>query len=112
MHLKQEYLVRMLLDYQAKFNNILDKLKNDLNELKSKFCKLESDLYISRKVNNKLLDKLVVPKRKCHANELYSRRECLEILGIHAKVRDKDIEKKCWRFWMQSTSLLTRLWLT
>ena len=94
MRLNKEDLVRMLLDYQGKFNNILDELKNDLNELKTKFCKLESDLHISRNVNDKLSDKLTVLERKCHANEQYSRRECLEILGIPAEVGDKDIEKK------------------
>ena len=94
MRLNKEGLVRMLLDYQGKFNNILDELKNDLNELKTKFCKLESDLHISRNVNDKLSDKLTVLERKCHANEQYSRRECLEISGIPAEVGDKDIEKK------------------
>ena len=58
----------MLLDYQGKFNNIQDELKDDLNELKTKFCKLESDLHISGTVNDKLSDKLVVVARKCHAN--------------------------------------------
>ena len=45
----------MLRDYHAKFNNILDELKNDLSELKSKFCKLEFDRLISRNVYNKSL---------------------------------------------------------
>ena len=94
MHLNKEDLVRMLLGYQGKFNNILHELKNDLNGLKTRFCKLESDLHICRNVNDILTDKLVVLKRKCHANEQYSRRECFEISGIPAEVRGKDIEKK------------------
>ena len=98
MRLNKEDLVRMLLDYQGKFSNILDELKSNLNELKTKFCKLESDLHISRNVNDKLSDKLVVLERKCHANEQYPRRECLEISGIPAELRDKDIDKKYWRF--------------
>ena len=93
MRLNKEDLVRMLLDYQGKFNNILDELKIDLNELKTKFCKLESDLS-GLNVNDKLSDKLVALERKCHANEQYSRRECLEISGIPAEVGDKDIQKK------------------
>ena len=79
IRLNKEDLVRVLLDYQGKLNNILDQLKNYLNELKTKFCKLESDLNISRNVNDKLSDKLRVLEHKCHANEQYSRRECLEI---------------------------------
>ena len=93
MRLNKEDLVRILLDYQGKFNNILDELKNDLNELKTKFCKLESR---NRNVNDKLSGKVVVLKWKCHANEQYSRRECLKISGIPAgiPVGNKDIEKK------------------
>ena len=94
MRVNKDDLVRMLLDYQGKFNHILDELKNDLNEPKIKFCKLESDLYISRNANDKLTDKVVVPERKCHANEQYSRGECLEISGISAEVSEKDIENK------------------
>ena len=108
MRLNKEGLVGMLLDYQGKFNNILDELKNNLNELKTKFCKLEFDLHISRNVHDKLSDKLMVLERKCYANEQYTRRECLEILGIPAEVGDKDIEKKVW---MQSAPLLTQIWL-
>ena len=88
MRLNKEDLVRMLLDYREKLTDVLDELKNDLNELKTKFCKLESDLQISRNVNHKLSDKLVVLERKCHANEKYSRRECLEISSIPAEVGD------------------------
>ena len=94
MRLDKEDLVRMLLDYQGKFNNILNQLKNDLNDLKTKLCKLESDLHISRNVNDKLSDKLAVLQGKCYVNEQYSRREFLEISGIPAEVGDKDIEKK------------------
>ena len=94
MHLNKEDLERMLLDYLGKFNNILDELKNDLNDLKNKFCKLESDLNVSRNVNDKLPDKLVVLERKCYANEQYSRRECLKILCIPAEVGDNAFEKK------------------
>ena len=59
MRLNKEDLVRILLDYQGKFNNILDELKNDLNELKTKFCELESR---NRNVNDKLSGKVVVLK--------------------------------------------------
>ena len=94
MRLNKEDLVKMLLDYQGNFGNILDKLKNELNELKTKFCKLESDLHVSRNVNDKPSRKLVVLEQKCHANKKDSRRKCPKILSIPAKVGDKDIEKK------------------
>ena len=49
-----------VVDNQGKFNKIFDEPKDDLNELKTKLCKLESDLHISRNANNKLSDKLVI----------------------------------------------------
>ena len=83
----------MLLDYQEKFNNILDELKNDLNELKTKFCKLEPDLHIIRNVNDKLSGKLVGLERKCHVNKQYSRRKCLGILGIFTEICLRTLKK-------------------
>ena len=40
MKLNKEDLVRLLLDYQGKFNSTLDDLKNNFDELKAKFTKL------------------------------------------------------------------------
>ena len=60
MRLNKVDLLRILLVYRGKFNNVLDELKKDLTELKTNFCKLESDQHISRNVNDKLSDKLVV----------------------------------------------------
>ena len=60
MRLNKVDLLRILLVYRGKFNNVLDELKKDLTELKTKFCKLGSDQHISRNVNDKLSDKLVV----------------------------------------------------
>ena len=60
MRLNKVDLLRILLVYRGKFSNVLDELKKDLTELKTKFCILESDQHISRNVNDKLSDKLVV----------------------------------------------------
>ena len=57
--LNKEDLVRLLLDYQGKFNSILDDLKNNFDKLKTKFTKLEADVNISRNVNSKLSDRLI-----------------------------------------------------
>ena len=73
MKLNKDDLVLLLLDYKGKFNSILDDLKNNFDEIKGKFTKLESDLNMSRNAYSKLSDRLL--------NEHYSRRECLEISG-------------------------------
>ena len=68
-------LVCLLMDYQGKFNSILDDLKINFDELKTKFTKLEADVNISRNVNSKLSGRLIDVERKCFANEQYSRSE-------------------------------------
>ena len=94
MKLIKEDLVRFLLDYQGKFNSILDDLENNFDELKTKFTKLEADVNISKNANSKLSDRLISAERKCFANEQYSRRECLEISGIPTSVKDNELETK------------------
>ena len=91
MKLNKEDLVRITLDYQGKFNNILHDLKKDISDLKSDlsglksdFSKLEADMQVSRNINSKLTERLVTMEVRCYANEQYSRRECQEISGIPA----------------------------
>lgn len=63
INLKKD-LLPLLLHYQGKLNSILDELKNNFDQLKSKFTKLEVDLNIFRKVNSKLSDTLTNVGRK------------------------------------------------
>ena len=46
MKLNKEDLVKITLDYQGKFNNILDDLKKDISDLKSDLF----DIQVSRNV--------------------------------------------------------------
>ena len=80
--LTREELANMVLDYQHKLDNSLGSINAELLKLKTKFTKMESHLAISRNVNVKLVERLVVTEQKCRANQQYSRRECLEISGI------------------------------
>ena len=101
MKLNIEDLIRITLDYQGKFNNILDDLKKDISDLKidvsrlkSDFSKHEADIQVSRNVNSRLSKRLVTMKRRFYATEQYSRRDYLEIWGVSASVADNDIESK------------------
>ena len=55
---------------------------------------MESDLAISRNINVKLMECVVVTERKCWASEQYSRREQLEISGIPGSASDNALEDK------------------
>ena len=83
-----------MLDYQHNIDNSPGSINAELLEQNIKFTKREFDLAISRNVNVKLIERLVVTERKCWANEEYSRRECLEISGIPESVSDNALEDK------------------
>ena len=66
-------LAKLVIDYQNKFDIVLNTINSELLDLKNRFTKLESDLEISKNVNNKLVDQVTRLERKCWENEQYSR---------------------------------------
>ena len=84
---------RLVTDYQNKFDTVLNNINYELVDLKIKFTKLESDMEMSKNVNNKLVDQVTRLERKCRKNEQYSRRECIEISRIPQSIEQKDLEK-------------------
>ena len=58
-------LARLVIDYQNKFDTVLNNMNSELLDLKNNFAKLESDLEISRNVNNKLVDQVTMLEWKC-----------------------------------------------
>lgn len=78
-----------LVDYTMKLQkNIFDKM----NSLEERFCKLEAELAIAKNVNSKLYSQVEYVERKCAMNEQYSRRECIEIVGIPHHIVDDNLE--------------------
>ena len=55
---------------------------------------MESDLVVTEKLNSKLSSRLVNIDHQCWANAQYSRRVCLEVVGIPKKVERKNLEGK------------------
>ena len=86
-------LARLVMDYQNKFDTVLNNINSELLDLKNKFTKLESDLEISRNINNTLVEQVTRLERKCWENEQYSRRECIEISGIPQSIEQIDLER-------------------
>ena len=92
MKMNKDVLVGMVLDYKERFDSNLSAITDELKELKTDFRKLESDLAISRNVNDKLTKQLILVERKCWANKQYPCQECLEISGISKPIQDDDLE--------------------
>ena len=90
--MKKDVLAGILLDYKERFDSTFSAINDELKELKTNFRKLESHLAISRAVNDKLTEQLILVERKCWANTQYSHRECLDISGISEPIQDDNLE--------------------
>ena len=55
---------------------------------------IESSLAISKNVGDKLRERIVKLERELHASSQYSRRECLELIGIPISVPNDNMEDK------------------
>ena len=91
--LTKDEVIALTLKYQAKFDNTLSYINRELSELRNDFKKIESELSVSKNVNNKLHERVVALERQCWGNNQYSRRECLEITGVPDSVSNDDLEE-------------------
>ena len=85
-------MIALNLEYQAKFGNTSSNINKELSELRNDFKKIESELSVSKNVNSKLHERVVALERLLGNNQ-YSRRECLEIIGVPDSVSKVDLEK-------------------
>ena len=60
MKMSKFVLTGMILDYKEKFDSALSTINDEIKQLKVDFCKLESELAISQKVNGKLRQQLAL----------------------------------------------------
>ena len=54
---------------------------------------MESQLLVTRRVNDNLVKKNRILERKCAANEQYSRPKCLEISAVPDNFSNNDLEE-------------------
>ena len=82
------------MDYQQKYDITPDKISKELAELRKSYNKLESDLAITKAVNESLRNQILTLERQCWSNAQYSRRETLEISGIPENIDNGELEGK------------------
>ena len=75
---------------EDKDNTVLEEVR----ELDDSISKLHAELAVTKNVNNLLLTRLSTLERQCWANAQYSRRECLDIVGIPHEVSGEVLEEK------------------
>ena len=88
----KQQLIKLFLKVQQQPNKTISKLTNEIKLLKENYKKLESDVSVSKTVSSLLTDQMNNVERPCWANAQYSRRECLEVVGIPSSVKIKDLE--------------------
>ena len=66
--LNKDDLIRLALDYQQKYDINLDKISKELAELRRSYNKLESDLAITKAVNESLRNQIITLKHQCWSN--------------------------------------------
>ena len=91
--LKKDLIV-IILAMQSKTSADNAELLEEICTLNSKFDIMQSDLLVAKKMNSELSSRLVNMERQCWANAQYSRRECLEIVGIPKEVEQKNLKSK------------------
>ena len=66
----------------------------EICKLNDKFSQLEPENVVIKQANSLLSKRLVDMERQCWANAQYSRRECIEVVGIPNSVRNNELEDK------------------
>ena len=90
----KQQLIKLFLEVQQQSNKAISKLINEIRLLKENYKKLESDRSVSKTVSSLLTNQMNNVKNQCWASAQYSRRECLEVVGIPSSAKIKDLEGK------------------
>ena len=91
-NLNKADLVQMVLNLESK-NSEVGELTKQIKELLNEFRKVQV-VEVVKNVNTKLVDQLIETERQCWLNSQYSRKDCLEIVGIPISVEDNELEGK------------------
>ena len=92
--LRKQDLIPIILSLQSKLKDKDNAALEEVRKLNDSISKLHSELAVTKIVNNLLVTRLSTLERQCRANAQYSRRECLDIVGIPRGVSGEVLEEK------------------
>ena len=92
--LRKQDLTSIVLSLQSKLEDKDSTVLEEVLKLNESISKLHAELAVTKTVNNLLLTRLTTLKRQCWVNAKYSRRECLDIVGIPCEVSGEILEEK------------------
>ena len=95
--LSKKELIGITLSLQNRveqYSNVNTDALEEIRKFNENFVKLESKINIVKQVNTLLNMRVIDMERQCWANARYSRRECLEVLGIPRDVSNEKLNSK------------------
>ena len=87
-------LISIVLSKQTEMDTANMEIMDQIGKFNENFEKLQSELIVVKQVNSVLSERLASMEHQCCANAQYSRRECLELVGVPRSVSDGDLEEK------------------
>ena len=70
----------------------IKELTSEIRDFAAQMKNVEADVAIVKNVNEKLVNQLIKTERQCWASAQYSRRECLEVVGIPTSITNDSLE--------------------
>ena len=92
--LNQRGMNNIVLSLQSKLDEANNHVVEEVRKLSDAFLKLQSELAVSQQVNSLLSNRLTHVERQCWVNAQYSRRECLDVVGIPSEMGADVLEEK------------------
>ena len=102
-------LIPIVLNLQSTItdkNNSNNELLEQTRKFNDNISKLQSDLAVTKHVNTELTERIVTLERQCWANIQYSRKECLEVVGIPRQVDDNLLKQRYFQFFRKLVAQL------
>ena len=90
--LNKNQIIDLFLKTQEQTNSIIASLTAEIKCLNESLQKLESDVFVVKNMNNILSKQMSSIERQFWKNAQYSRRECVEVVGLPSSFEDKDLE--------------------
>ena len=82
-------IVSLLEEHNRSLQNRMSEMNSEMVEEMHKFnenfSKLQSELSVGKGVNTELTKRVVTLEHQCWANAQYSRKECVEMVGVPPK---------------------------
>ena len=90
--LNKNQIIDLFLKTQEQTNTTIASITAEVKRLNENFQKVEPDVYVIKNVNNTLSKQMSSIERQCWKNAQYSRRECVEVVGLPSSTEDKELE--------------------